>query len=136
MMVRHDDKNGKSGRNDKSDKLTPQEIVDGLRSGNSFVAGGQLVDRLAFVACIGNPAPHGRNESALESLALNAAMNNTDLNFEGCATMGEKLVVPKGKDIVVAIVVRDPAGTNYSPYTFENPSVASRHPPAAQQAST
>ena len=50
-------------------------------------------------------------------------MNNTDLNFEGCATMGEKLVVPKGKDIVVAIVVRDPAGTNYSPYTFENPSL-------------
>ena len=120
VMVRHDDNSGKSS---KSDKLTPQEIVDGLRSGNSFVASGQLVDRLAFVACIGNPAPHGRNESALEALALNAARNNTDIDFEGCATMGEKLEVSKGKDIVVAIVVRDPAGTNYSPYTFENPSL-------------
>ena len=28
-----------------------------------------------------------------------------------------------GADVVVAIVVRDPAGTNYSPYTFPNPSL-------------
>ena len=38
--------------------------------------------------------------------------------------MGEKLVVRPGADIVVAIAVRDPAGTNYSPYTFPNPSLA------------
>ena len=38
--------------------------------------------------------------------------------------MGEKLVVPRGADIVVSIVVHDPAGTNYSPYTFNNPSLA------------
>ncbi len=37
--------------------------------------------------------------------------------------MGEKLVVPSGADVVVAVVVRDPAGTNYSPYTFPNPSL-------------
>ena len=37
--------------------------------------------------------------------------------------MGEKLEVQRGADIVVAIVVRDPAGTNYSPYTFPNPSL-------------
>ena len=37
--------------------------------------------------------------------------------------MGEKLVVQPGSDIVVAIAVRDPAGTNFSPYTFPNPSL-------------
>jgi len=34
-----------------SDKLRPQTIVDGLRSGNSFATGGQLIDRLAYNAC-------------------------------------------------------------------------------------
>ena len=29
-----------------------------------------------------------------------------------------------GSEVVVAIAVRDPAGTNYSPYTFPNPSLA------------
>ena len=29
-----------------------------------------------------------------------------------------------GQDVIVAIVVRDPSGTNYSPYTFANPSLA------------
>src|SRR5262249_38934602 len=43
---------------------------------------------------------------------------------ERCATMGEKLVVKAGSDITVAIVVRDPSGTNFSPYTFNNPSLA------------
>ena len=120
VMVRHD---GKSSKSSKSDKLTPQEIVDGLRSGNSFTTGGQLIDRLAFVACIGNPASHGRSESATETLTLNAALKNTDLDFQGCATMGQKLEVPKGKDVVVAIALRDPDGTNYSPYSFNNPSL-------------
>jgi hypothetical protein len=117
VMVQHDGKDGKDG------KLTPQEIVNGLRSGNSFATSGQLIDRLAFVACVGNPAPHGRNESAAEALTLKAALNNTDLDFQGCATMGGKLVVPKGKDVVVAIALRDPDGTNYSPYSFNNPSL-------------
>ncbi|EFK95523.1 conserved hypothetical protein, secreted, partial [sediment metagenome] len=111
-------------RNGGARKLSPQAIVDGLRTGNGFADSGQLVDRLAFVACIGNPAPHGRSNQAVESLALNAALNNTDLDFKGCATMGEKLNVSKGADVVVAVVVRDPAGTNYSPYTFDNPSLA------------
>ncbi len=30
----------------------------------------------------------------------------------------------RAQDIVVSIVVRDPSGTNYSPYTFPNPSLA------------
>jgi hypothetical protein len=106
-----------------TDKLGPQTIVDGLRTGNSFAASAQLIDRLAFVACIGNPAPHGRADAAVAALAVNAAMENTDIDFKGCVTMGEKLVVPPGSDIVVGIAVRDPAGTNYSPYTFANPSL-------------
>jgi hypothetical protein len=104
-------------------RVTPQMIVDGLRSGNNWAASGQLIDRLAFVACIGNPAPHGRSEQAVASLASNAARNNTDLDFKGCVTMGEKLVVPPGADVVVSIVVRDPEGSSYSPYSFPNPSL-------------
>ncbi len=60
----------------------------------------------------------------MEALAVNAALNNTDLDFKGCATMGEKLAVPPGADVVISIVVRDPTGSNYSPYSFDNPSLA------------
>ncbi len=115
----HSDKHG----HDADNKLTPQMIVDGLRSGNNFAASGQLIDRLAFVACIGNGSPHGRSEAAVAALAAEAAADNTDIDFKGCATMGEKLVVPQGGDVVVAIVVRDPEGANNSPYTFANPSL-------------
>ncbi len=99
-------------------KLRPQTIVDGLRSGNNWVSSGQLIDRLAFVACRGDDAEDVRE------LALKAARNNVAPDKQGCATMGEKLVVRPGDDIVVAIVVRDPDGTNYSPYSFDNPSLA------------
>ncbi len=60
----------------------------------------------------------------MQALATFAARNNTDIDFKGCATMGEKLVVPKGADVIVSIVVRDPAGKSYSPYSFANPSLA------------
>lgn len=106
------------------ERVNAQTIVDGLRSGNNWVDSGQLIDRLAFVACIGNPAPHGRSEAAVEALATIAARNNSDLDVKGCATMGEKLVVPPGADVVVSIVVRDPAGKSFSPYSFANPSLA------------
>ena len=105
------------------DKLRPQAIVDGLRTGNNFVASGQLIDRLAFVACAQNPDSTVRSNASVENLALAAARNNTDIDAAGCATMGEKLVALPGADIVVAVVVRDPEGTNYSPYTFPNPSL-------------
>jgi hypothetical protein len=104
-------------------QLIPQQIVDGLRAGNTWVDSGQLVDRLAFVACVGNPAPHGRSEAAVEALAMVAARQNTDIDFQGCATMGEKLVVQPGQDVVVAIAIRDPQGKSYSPYSFPNPSL-------------
>lgn len=100
--------------------LTPQEIVDGLRSGNSFAASGQLIDRLSFVACSARNA----NEAKLEAAALQAASDNSQVAIAGCATMGGKVRAKVGDDIVVAIVARDPEGENYSPYTFANPSLA------------
>lgn len=107
-----------------SDKLRPQTIVDGLRSGNSFASSGQLIDRLAFVACSSYSGLTARTNASVEALAVAAATGNTDIDKTGCATMGEKLAVRPGAEIVVTVVVRDPAGTNYSPYTFPNPSLA------------
>src|SRR5204862_1162142 len=95
----------------------PQQIVDGLRTGNNFATGGQIIDRLAFVACT------GKADGIVAGLAANAAVGNTAISADGCATMGEKLMVAAGTDIVVGIAVHDPAGTNYSPYTFPNPSL-------------
>lgn len=105
-------------------KPTPQMIVDGLRTGNTFVDSGQLVDRLAFVACASYRGPATRSNAAVEALAVSAAINNTDIDVSGCATMGEKLQVRKGAEIVVSIVAHDPAGKSYSPYSFPNPSLA------------
>jgi len=104
-------------------KMTPQQIVDGLRSGNTWVDSGQLIDRLAFVACASYAGPAARSNASVEALAVQAAQGNTDIDVSGCATMGEKLKVRKGADVVVSIVVRDPAGKSYSPYAFPNPSL-------------
>ena len=119
---------GRGGRKDK-ELLSPQSIVDGLRSGNSFAASGQLIDRLAFVACATYggklpPAVEALGNGAVEAAAYGAALKSTDVDYDDCATMGEKLVVRPGADIVVAIVVRDPSGKNNSPYSFPNPSLA------------
>lgn len=107
-----------------ADKLRPQAIVDGLRSGNAWAASGQLIDRLAFVACASYPGVGARSNASVESLAIAAATNGTDVDKTGCATMGEKLAVRPGAEIVVAVVLRDPAGSSFSPYTFPNPSLA------------
>ncbi len=107
-----------------ADKIRPQAIVDGLRSGNNFAASGKLIDRLAFVACTSFAGPGTRSNASVEALAVAAASNGTDVQAAGCATMGQKLAVRAGADIVVSVVVRDPAGTNFSPYTFPNPSLA------------
>src|SRR5882724_2082043 len=111
-------------RNGSDAKLRPQTIVDGLRSGNNFSASGQLIDRLAFIACASYAGPTARSSASVEALAVTAAANDTDIDKAGCATMGEELVVRPGAEIVVAIVVRDPSGANYSRYTFNNPSLA------------
>ena len=105
-------------------KLSPQQIVDGMRDGNIFASSGQLIDRLGFVAC--ESKQRGRRSlstAEVEQIALDATLANAAPDHEGCATMGETLEVDKGSDVVVAVVVRDPAGTNYSPYTFPNPSL-------------
>ena len=107
-----------------ADKLRPQTIVDGLRTGNAFSASGQLIDRLAFVACTSYPGIGARSNAAVEALAVAAATAGTDIDKTGCATMGEKLVVRPGAEIVVAVVLRDPDGANFSPYSFPNPSLA------------
>jgi hypothetical protein len=106
-----------------ADKLRPQAIVNGLRSGNAWSTTGQLIDRLAVVVCASYAGPGARSSASVEQLALNAASGNTDTDVTGCATMGEKLVVRPGAELVVAVAVRDPAGTNYSPYSFPNPSL-------------
>jgi hypothetical protein len=102
-----------------------------LRTGNSFTASGQLIDRLAFVACVSagparpTPVLDAIEKALVETAAVIAASKNADVDFDRkCATMGEKLEVRRGADIIVSIVVRDPAGTNFSPYTFANPSLA------------
>lgn len=107
-----------------NDKLRPQAIVDGLRTGNAWSASGQLIDRLAFVACTSYAGIGARSTASVEALAVAAATKGTDIDATGCATMGEKLVARPGAEIVVAVVVRDPDGANFSPYTFPNPSLA------------
>ena len=100
-----------------ADKLRPQTIVDGLRSGNTFTDSGQLIDRLAFVACT------GLSVAQVQALAVAAANNATSVSSAGCATMGERLNVAAGSNVVVVVVARDPTGTSNSPYNFANPSL-------------
>jgi hypothetical protein len=106
-----------------ADKLRPQTIVDGLRTGNNWVSSGQLIDRLSFVACSSYAGLTARTNASVEALALAAATGNKDVDATGCVTMGQKLVVRPGADVVVSIVVRDPEGANNSPYSFPNPSL-------------
>ena len=109
----------------KAKVLTPQAIVDGLRTGNSWASSGQLIDRLAFVVCADTRINDAIGNVLLEAAAVAAAKQNTDVEVNAkCATLGEKLEVKAGSEVVAAIVVRDPAGANYSPYTFPNPSLA------------
>lgn len=107
-----------------SDKLRPQTIVDGLRSGNNFAASGQLIDRLSFIACVSYKGGGGYVPNAeAEAQAKNAAFDDSVPSNPHCVTMGEKLVVRPGAEIVIAVAVRDPAGANNSPYSFPNPSL-------------
>lgn len=107
-----------------TNNLSAEGIINGLRSGNSFATSGDLIDRLAFVACTVNPAiPRAAFKTLVEKAASNAVAQNAEVRINGCATMGEKLVVAPGADVVVAIAVRDPQGTNNSPYSFPNPSL-------------
>ena len=107
-----------------TNNLTAEGIIDGLRSGNSFVSSGDLVDRVAFIACASNPGvPRADFRALVEKAVATAVAKNAEARIDGCATMGEKLVVRPGADVYVAVAVRDPQGTNNSPYSFPNPSL-------------
>jgi len=72
-------------------------IIRGMRSGNTWSVMGDLIDELYFVMC----------------------------QDDRCATMGEQLGLRRnGGDVVWMIKLRDPEGANFSPYTFDNPSLA------------
>lgn len=104
--------------------LTAEGIIDGLRSGNSYVANGDVIDRLSFVVCTANPAlPVKASQALVEKAVANAVANKGEVRIDGCATMGEKLVARPGADLIVAVAVRDPQGKNNSPYSFPNPSL-------------
>jgi hypothetical protein len=107
-----------------TNNLAAEGIIDGLRSGNAWATSGDLIDRLAFVVCTRNPAvPSSAFKALVEKAAGNAVAKGGEVRIDGCATMGEKLVVRPGAELMVGIAVRDPQGTNNSPYAFPNPSL-------------
>jgi hypothetical protein len=107
-----------------SDSLNQQSILDGLRSGNVFVANGGLIDRLSFVVCRYNPTmPKAVFQSLIEKASLAAAQSGKEVRIDGCATMGEKLKARANTELLVTVVARNPKANN-SPYNFPNPSLA------------
>ncbi|MDC7788857.1 hypothetical protein PQJ75_23535 [Rhodoplanes sp. TEM] len=81
--------------------LRPQVVVDAVRSGNSYsVAGDLITGELTYKA---------------EVVGYAAA---------GTAKMGQTLVVPRGRSVRITLEVNVPTGTNHSPYSFNNPSLA------------
>lgn len=102
--------------------LTPQAIVDGMRSGNAYYVNGDLIDRLAFVACRGTGAS-ARDIQQAQAAVTRAAQRNEGFADSRCAQQGEKLVINAGEDVVIFAALRDPEGSNLSPYTIPNPSL-------------
>jgi hypothetical protein len=86
---------------------------------------GQLIDRLAFVVCVANPAlPMAANRALVQKAVTNAVTNNTDVRIDGCATMGEKLQARAGANLIVGIVCGILRARTTAPYGFNNPSLA------------
>lgn len=100
-------------------KLTPQAVVDGVRSGNSYSVQGELISsEFSFTAGNvgsgydgnkGSPADKGSNPSS---------------SYLPMATMGETLVVKRGQSVVLNLQVNLSDHANHSPYSFNNPSLA------------
>ena len=84
-----------------------QDILNGMRSGNSYAVKGDLIDGLEFSAV--------RAENTSWGWRLIESSEKT---------MGEMLKVRAGDLVVVTVKVRDPEGTNHCPYEFANPSLA------------
>ncbi|MEL6367110.1 MAG: hypothetical protein AAFR91_00435 [Pseudomonadota bacterium] len=81
---------------DRPERDPAQDIIDSLRSGNSFAVQGQLItSKFKFEACAS----------------------------KRCATMGETLQVRDGQLVTVRLRMVDPDGENNSPYKFDNPSL-------------
>ena len=76
-------------------QLRPQNVIDGLRSGNSYnVMGDLIANDMVFKACSDDTG--------------------------ACAEMGQTLVIPPGGPVTVTMTVTTPRDNN-SPYTFANP---------------
>lgn len=76
---------------------TAQNIVDGLRSGNTWVVEGDLIDSLIY---------------KVETIGIQKTT----------AVMGSNLVIAKGQSVKITIKARDPQGTNYNTYSsYNNP---------------
>ncbi len=77
-------------------KPSAQDVLDGMRSGNSYIVEGDLIRGLQFTAKAEGPE----------------------------ATMGEQLTVAPGKKVTVKVMVKVPDVNNLCPYADENPSLA------------
>ena len=77
-------------------KPTPQDVLNGMRSGNSFVVQGDLIRGLDFTARAAGPA----------------------------ANMGEKLTVSPNQKVTIKVRLYVPDVNNNCPYAFPNPVLA------------
>jgi hypothetical protein len=77
-------------------KPTPQDVLHGLRSGNSYIVEGDLIRGLEFTA----------------------------KGFGLPANMGEKLTVGPNQKVTIKVRVHVPDDKNNCPYSFDNPSLA------------
>lgn len=103
--------------------LTPQAIVDGMRSGNSYYVNGDLIDRLAFVACRSTGVSDEDQLRAIAAVTRAATRNEGFSGTARCAQQGEKLVIDRGEEVTIIVALRDPEGVNLSPYSILNPSL-------------
>jgi hypothetical protein len=81
---------------DRPNRDPAQDIIDSLRSGNTFSVQGQLITGdFKFQACASG----------------------------SCATMGETLYVRRGENVEIVLEMIDPDEPNNSPYNFPNPAL-------------
>lgn len=105
--------------------MTPKHIVDGMRTGNTYIVNGDLIDKMQYVVCKTNGAVARANPAGtLEARVLAAAKAGTGFFEADCAQQGSKLVVNPGDQLRVVVALRDPEGTNLVPYSIPNPALA------------
>ena len=79
---------------------TAQNVLNGMRSGNSFIVQGDLIRDLKFTATVLGWGP------------------------DRDATMGEFLTVRPKQRVLIKVMVKVPDVNNLCPYAFDNPSLA------------